>query len=202
MLNPTHAADFMMETEANLGGTKANYFVSRAYTVTLSRNGDLLHHVVTVDAVDNMPYSYHPGDYYHAFAALYLPDKSSGSSGAPLTRGKYPDPIPPPGMHMLDGWMTAIPGGGGHTRVVYSYDTPWHPDDQGVAHIYWQKQPGTLNDKIQIKWTDQNQTSFTASGQLSQDQVINLGQAGVTLTTGQPAQAKLPQRRKRATARR
>jgi Protein of unknown function (DUF4012) len=190
-LNPTHAVDYMMETEANLGGTKANYFVSRSYTLTLSHVGDALHHVVAVDVTDNMPYSYHPGDYYHGFATLYMPDKSSAGT-ANLTRGKYPDPSPPASMHMIDGWMTAIPGGGGHTRTVFSYDTPWQVDDQGVAHIYWQKQPGTLNDKIQVSWAGLNQTVYTASSQLSSDQVINLGPGGVSLTAGQPAQAKLP----------
>jgi Protein of unknown function (DUF4012) len=190
-LNPTHAVDYMMETEANLGGTKANYFVNRSYTLTLSHVGDALHHVVAVDVTDNMPYSYHPGDYYHGFATLYMPDKSSAGT-ANLTRGKYPDPSPPATMHMIDGWMTAIPGGGGHIRTVFSYDTPWQADDQGVAHIYWQKQPGTLNDKIQVSWAGPNQTVYTASSQLSSDQVINLGPGGVTVTVGQPAQAKLP----------
>ena len=190
-LNPTQAADYMMETEANLGGTKANYFVTRAYTLTLSHVGDALHHIVAVDVTDNMPYSYHPGDYYHGFATLYMPDRSS-SGTANLTRGKYPDPSPPASMHMIDGWMTAIPGGGGHTRIVFAYDTPWQVDDQGVAHIYWQKQPGTLNDKIQVSWAGPNQTVYTASSQLSSDQVISLGQGGVTLTVGQPALAKLP----------
>jgi hypothetical protein len=190
-LNPTHAVDYMMETEANLGGTKANYFVSRSYTVSLTRVGDTLHHTVTVDVYDNMPYSYHPGDYYHGYATLYTLDKSSAGSDN-LTRGKYPSPSPPASMHMLDGWMAAIPGGGGHTRAVYSYDTPWQADDQGADHIYWQKQPGTLNDKIQVKWVGLDHISYAASGELSQDQVITLGVTGVTVTAGQPAQAKLP----------
>jgi len=190
-LNPTHASDFMMETEANLGGTKANYFLSRSYTVRLTRNGNLLHHTVMVDLTDNMPYSYHPGDYYHAYATLYMSDKSSGGSDN-LTRGKYASQSPPSGMHLLDGWIMAIPGGGGKTRAVFDYDTPWQPDDQGVARIYWQKQPGTLNDKIQVIWESLSHATTTVSGELGQDQVINLAWDRVTLTPGQPAKAKLP----------
>jgi len=191
VLNPTNADDYMMETEANLSGTKANYFVARAYSVTLSHVGNSLHHVVAADVTDNMPYGYHPSDFYHGFATLYVPDKASAAT-ANLTRGKYPDPSPPPTMHLIDGWMTAIPGGGGHTRIVFSYDTPWQADNQGVAHIYWQKQPGTLNDKIAVTWLGPNHTVYTTSGQLSSDQVINLGPGSVTLTAGQPAHAKLP----------
>jgi hypothetical protein len=190
-INPTHASDFMMETEANLGGTKANYYVSRTYSVSLTRIGETLHHTVAVDVYDNMPYRYHPGDYYHAFATLYTVDKSFAGSNN-LTRGKYPSPNPPAGMHMLDGWMNAIPGGGGHTRAVFNYDTPWQVDDRGAAHIYWQKQPGTLNDKIQVMWVGLDSIKYAASSELSHDQVINLYQEGVTVTAGQPAQAKLP----------
>lgn len=189
-LNPTQAADYMMEVESNLGGTKANYFVSRTYTVRLTRIGDTLHHKVTVDVYDNMPNSY-PGPFYHSYMRLYVCDKSVAGSDN-LVPVKYPNPSPPAGMHVLDGWLPAIGGGGGHGQAVFEYDTPWQADGQGAAHIYWQKQPGTLNDKIHVTWVGLNHGTFTATGELGQDQVINLGLDGVTLSAGQPAKAKLP----------
>jgi Protein of unknown function (DUF4012) len=191
VLNPTQAADFMMEVESNLGGTKANYFVNRTYTVSLTRNGDTLHHKVTVDVIDNMPNSYTSGAYYHGYMRFYVRDQSFAGSDN-LVAVKYPNPSPPVGMHMLDGWLPAIPGGGGHGQAVFEYDTPWQADDQGAAHIYWQKQPGTVNDNIQVTWVGLNRVTYTASGNLGQDRIIALTPTGVTLTPGQPAQAQLP----------
>ena len=196
-LNPTHAADCLLEEESNLGGTKANYFVTRSYTVRLTRVGDTLHHKITVDVIDNMPiypgsiYYPAPGIYYHAYLRLYGCGTVSGGTDN-LVRPKYPSPSAPTGMHVLDGWLPAIAGRGGHGQAVFEYDTPWQADDQGTAHIYWQKQPGTLSDKIQVTWVGLNHVTYTTSGQLSQDQVINLGPSDVTLVAGQPAQAKIP----------
>jgi hypothetical protein len=76
--------------------------------------------------------------------------------------------------------------------VTFDYDTPWRPDDQGLAHIYWQKQPGTLNDKIQVIWISPGHGTLTASGELGQDMVINLAPDRVTLAPGRPGKATLP----------
>lgn len=197
-LNPTHASDCMLEEESNLGGTKANFFVTRSYTVRLTRIGDTLHHQISVDLVDDMPKSYQKNlyyplsVYYHAYMRLY----GCGSVSAVvdnLVRPKYASPSAPTGMHVLDGWLPAIDGAGGHGQAVFEYDTPWHPDDHGVEHIYWQKQPGTGNDKIQVIWVGGwDNSTHTTSGELNQDKVINLGISGVTLTDGQAAQAKIP----------
>lgn len=190
-INPTHAVDYLMEVESNLGGTKANYFVARSYSVHLERRGPILHHTVTVTVTDNMPTTYAPGDYYHAYTALYTSDQSTAGTDD-LTPPKYPNIPPPAGLHRLDGWMKAIPGGGGRTSVVFTYDTPWVVDDQGVAHLYWQKQPGTLADQIQVFWDSPNNGTLMASGALTSDREIDMAPDKVSIAPGKPAQAQLP----------
>jgi Protein of unknown function (DUF4012) len=186
----TAAPDYMMEVESNLGGTKANYFVTRHYTVELTRNGGTLHHKVTVDIYDNMPYSYVPTEYYRAYIRLYISDKASSGS-VNLVPPKYPNPPPPAGTRMLDGWMNIH--GYGHDRlVVFEWDTPWQANGRGQEQIYWQKQPGTNPDKVDITWNDGNGHIYKVSGDLGQDRVITLAPTAVTLLQGQIGTAQLP----------
>jgi len=189
-LNPTKSRDFMTEVESNLGATKANYFVTRHYTMTLTRSGSVLHHKITVDLVNTMPYFYRPDEFYRAYIALFVGTNASGLSNN-LLPGLYPNPSPPTGTRLSAGWVT-VPGYGSRGQAVFEYNTPWVADNQGADRIYWQKQPGTDRDAIDLVWNDGKGHSFKASGSLSLDQVITLGSAGVTLTAGQPAQAKLP----------
>jgi hypothetical protein len=190
-LNPTNARDYMMEVESNLGATKANYFVTRHFTVELTRSGGMLHHKVTIDIVDNMPYSYRPGEFYSAYLRLYVSDSAS-SARDNLRPAKYPNPAAPAGMRMIDGWIPTIHGYGHSAQAVFEYDTPWIADGRGEGQIYWQKQSGTLNDAVDVKWNDGNGHSYTVSGDLNQDRVINFSASRVSLTAGRPAQAKLP----------
>lgn len=189
-VNPANVRDYVMEVESNLGGTKANYFVTRRFNVELSRNGPLLHHKVTVDLVNNMPYVYRPNEYYRAYVRLYAGDRASSISNN-LRPAQYPNPDPPAGTRLLDGWLN-VPGYGGHAQAVFEYDAPWPEREKGQARIYWQKQPGTLSDKIDVTWNDGNGHTYTVSGDLGQDRVIALTPTGVTLTPGRPAQASLP----------
>lgn len=193
-LHPTVALDYMMEVESNLGGTKANYFVTRHFSVELTRHGRILHHKVTADLVNNMPRFYGPGfsnDFYRAYVSLYVAGTPSSTSDN-LSPAKYPNPAPPAGTQLLAGWLPEVPGYGGHAQAVFEYDTPWPVADKGQANIYWQKQPGTLNDKVDVTWNDGDGHVYRVSGDLGQDRVITLTPSGVTLTPGQPAQAQLP----------
>jgi Protein of unknown function (DUF4012) len=190
-LNPTASPDFMMEIESNLGGTKANYFVTRHFTVELTRNGRILHHKVTVDLVNAMPKDPNFAVYYHAYMRLYVDDAASSPSDN-LSPVKYPNPTPPAGTRLIDGWLPAIQGYGGHGQAVFQYDTPWQADDKGQVKIYWQKEPGTVNDKVDVIWNDGSGHTYKVSGDLGQDRVIMLTATGVILTPGQPAEAKLP----------
>jgi hypothetical protein len=193
-MNVAGATDYMMEVENNLGGTKANYFVTRHFTVELTRSGATVHHKVTVDLIDNMPSSSRPGftgDFYRSYVSLYVPATALSTSDN-LRPVRYPDSAAPAGTMLLDGWLPDIPGVGGRTQAVIDYETPWQTDGAGQDRIYWQKQPGTLNDKIDVVWRDGTERVYTAGGDLGQDLVINLAPGGLTLTPGRPAQAQLP----------
>jgi hypothetical protein len=187
---PAAAPDYMMEVEANLGGTKANYFVTRNYTVELTRKGGTLHHKVTVDIWDDMPYEFRPGEYYRAYLRLYVSDKATNLSND-LVRPRYANPPAPAGTRMTDGWISIH--GYHHDRLVtFEWDTPWQPNGRGQEQIYWQKQPGTLNDKVNVIWHDGNGHTYKVNGDLGQDRVITLAPSAVTLVQGQVGTAQLP----------
>jgi hypothetical protein len=190
-LNPTGSQDFMVEVESNFGANKVNYFVTRHYTVVLTRKGATLHHKLTVDIVNKTPYLYHPNEYYRPYVRLYVGDPASARLNN-LRPPKYPSPAPPVGSRLLDGWLSTIRGYGGQGQAIFEYDTPWQADNTGQDQIFWQKQPGTLNDKVDVTWNDGSGHIYKVSGDLSQDRVITLTPSGVTLTPGQPAQAQLP----------
>jgi hypothetical protein len=189
--------DYLMETEANLGGTKANYYVTRHYTLELTREAGTLHHKLTVDVLDDMPYAYRPNEYYQAFMRLFVSDKTTGKSvdiasrclscGGPV----YPPPAPPQGTQAMGGWIFLH--GYGHNRVVqFDWDTPWLANNRGEEQIYWQKQPGSVIDKVDVVWNDGRSHTFKTSGDLGQDRVVTLGSKAVTLTPGQLGSFQFP----------
>jgi hypothetical protein len=192
IMNPNQASDFMMDVESNLGGTKANYYVKRVFTVRLSRSGQVLHHQVLVDVWDTMPKQTPPyNNYYHGYFRLFVSGTAFGMSNN-LVRPKYAGPAPPSGYRMLDGWLPAVAGLGGHKQAVFSYDTPWSPDQEGTVQMYWQKQPGTVEDEIHVTWLDEAGQASTANGKLTQDEVVNLGPNGVTMASVAAAKAQIP----------
>jgi hypothetical protein len=190
-LNGAADADYMMEVESNMGATKANYFLTRNYTVELTRNGDKVHHKVTIEITDDMPYAYRPNEYYRAYLRLYLSGNASAGT-TNLRAVRYPNPPPPAGLAMLDGWVPTFHGYGHSAEAVFEYDTPWHVDAHGENKTYWQKQPGTLGDKINITWRDGAGHVYSASGDLIQDQLVTLSAKGVAITAAQSGQASLP----------
>jgi hypothetical protein len=187
-VNPTGAQDYMMEVESNYYGDKANYFVTRHYTVVLTRNGGTLHHQVTVDLVNAEPCGSEARTSYRVNVRLYVGEIASSMSDN-LRPVQYPNPAPPAGVRLVDGWLPDIGCGGGRGQAAFEYDTPW---PAGLDQIYWQKQPGTDNDKIDVSWSDGHGHMYTTSGDLGQDRVIALTPTAVTLTAGRPAQATLP----------
>jgi hypothetical protein len=199
VLNPAASKDYMVEVESNLGGTKANYFLTRTFTLELTRRGDLLHHRVTIDLKDDMPFDYRPGEYYSAYVRLYVSASATNTSNN-LRPVRYPNPPAPAGTRMIDGWVPLFHGYGHSARIdpltpsppVLEYDTPWRPNGRGENQIYWQKQPGTGADAFTVKWNDGSGHFFTASGDLAKDRVITLSAKGVSLRAGQAAQAQLP----------
>ena len=190
-LNTAAAPDYMMEVESNLGGTKANYFITRHYTVELTRNGATLHHKVTVDILDNMPFNYRPTEFYKAYLRLYV-NKSASPTANNLRPVVYPNPAPPAGTRLMDGWVPTFHGYGHSAQAVFEYNTPWHPDAQGQAQVYWQKQPGTLDDKVDVIWKVSTSHTYKVSGTLGQDLVIGLSTNAVTLTLSNFGHANVP----------
>ncbi len=180
----------MMEVESNYFGTKSNYYLPRHYMIALSRTGDTLHHVVAIYLTNAEPIGNEDRVTYRADVRLYVGNNPLSVS-TNLTGVRFPNPDPPQGLRMLDGW-SVVQCCGGKSLAVFAYDTPWQLPDRGLDKIYWQKQPGTLSDKIDVIWTDAGGRSHTVSGDLSQDIVINLSPSGVGLSPGKPAQATLP----------
>ena len=189
-LRPTGASDFMMEVESNYFGTKTNYFLTRHFTVVLTRNGNVLHHQVTVDLINKEPNGLEPRNTYKSDTRLYISSDASAPKDN-LIAVKYPNPAPPAGTRMLDGWLYVACCGGRGT-AVFSYDTPWATQDNGIDDVYLQKQPGTGIDAIDVTWNDGLGHAYKASGQVSQDVLITLSPTGVTIAAGHPAAATLP----------
>jgi hypothetical protein len=183
-LNLNAAQEYMFEVEDNFG-SKANYYLTRRYGVTLTREGGTLHHRVTVDFINNTPYGSYARTYYHANVRLYL-SEGGGHMATNLIPLRYSNPPPPSGTRLLDGWLW-VQCCGSHAQVAFEYDTPWPVAEKGSYQIYWQKQPGTLNDPVAVSWNGK-----TVTGDLGQDRVITLTRNGVTLSAGQQAQATLP----------
>jgi hypothetical protein len=183
--------EFMMEVEGNYGGNKVNYYLTRQYTVELTRNGNTLHHVITVDFVNREVCGTYPRTMYIAAAELFVSAAASPVS-TDLRPLKYGNPPPPSGTRAGDGWVPIVYCSGGRGRVVFTYDTPWTAPLSGSYQIYWQKQPGTVNDGIAVTWNDGAGHTFKVNGDLSQDRLIELSTSAVTLATGQPGQATLP----------
>ena len=190
-VNPTGSKDYMMENESNLGGTKANYFVTRQFNLELTRKGALLHHKLVVDLWNDMPYQYRPNEYYSAYLRLYVSNSASAGSHN-LRPSRYPNPAPPAGTMLIDGWVPLFHGYHHEALAVLEYDTPWQPDVKGDAQIYWQKQPGTVKDVVSVVWNDGAGHTYSVRGDLAQDRIVTLSPNGVTLTAGWAAQAQLP----------
>jgi hypothetical protein len=191
-------ADYLMDVEANLGGTKANYYVVRHFTLELTHDRTNLHHRLSVDITDNVPYVPYRGiDYYSAYVRLLISGNTTGQSsnllhGPPGFVGRtLPGPPPPPGLQQIEGWKYTR-GYGNRMTLEFNWDTPWTPNHRGEEQIYWQKQPGTAVDKVDVIWKSDSGHTYRVSGDLGQDLVITLAPGAVTVTQGLLGTFQLP----------
>jgi hypothetical protein len=192
-------SDFMMEVEANLGGTKANYYVVRHFTLELTHDRTNLHHKLLVQITDNVPYVPYRGfDYYSVYTRLLISGTTTTTPTSNLGHGPpgfvtrtLPGPSPPPGLRQIEGWKYTRGYGNGMT-LEFNWDTPWQPNHRGEEQIYWQKQPGTGIDKIDVIFVDGNGPTYRTGGDLAQDRVITVSRRGVILTQGQLGTFQLP----------
>jgi len=192
-VNPNGNVDYLMEIESNYGGDKANYFVNRHYTVVLTRIGSTLHHKVIVDLVNATPAGSFVVTFYEVNLRLYVAATASTMSDT-LSPVKFADPSAPAGTKLFDGWLIPIKIQccGGKGQAVFEYDTPWAPSPRGLDEIYWQKQPGTVSDAVDIVWNNGGGSTYKVSGDLRQDRIIVMTSTSVTLATGGAARAALP----------
>ena len=188
---PTGTADYMMEVEANYWGNKTNYFLTRRYSIVLTKTGNTLHHVVTVNLVNATVCGSEDRTSYRANFRLFVADSASALT-SDLRPVRYANPPPPASTLAADGWAADVSCGGGTGSATFTYDTPWAPSPRGVDQIYWQKQPGTIADSIALTWNASAGHSYTTTGVLDQDRLIELSATGLTLIAGHPAQAALP----------
>jgi hypothetical protein len=190
-LNPRNLGDSLMEVESNYGAGKTNYFLRRHYTLVLSRNGAVLHHRLNIDFTNDRPLDVGTFITYRATARLYVnPDARFTFNNLIPVVDAYPNP--PGGTAVLTGWLPLVFCCGGQAEVVLEYDTPWVTGKQGMHQIYWQKQPGTVADRVDVTWDYGNGVKFSAAGDLRQDRIITLVSTGVSLSPAQPGLATLP----------
>lgn len=184
-LNPTGASDTMMEVEANVGASKANYFTQRRYDVTLTRQGDVLHHRVEVTVTDPVARPLAAG--YTCYVRLYVPaaaTRAAVTGVQPIESGERP----PAGYRVLDGAFQIIAGSGSQAtrHVIFTYDTP-AGQGGGDPVIYWQKQPGTPADQFHVTWRLAGRT-YRADGTLDGDRVLHFSDRRVWASPASAAQ--------------
>jgi uncharacterized protein DUF4012 len=189
-VNPNREQNYLMEVESNYSGNKVNYALSRHYSLVLTRAGRVLHNRLTITLVNPTPDGSYDRTYYHADVRLFVNAEATVPTSN-LTPVKFANPGPPVGLKMSDGWMK-VECCGSRGQVVFLWDTVWPVTDKGLARVYWQKQPGTVLDKVDVTWVDSNGHSFSVSGDLGQDQLITLSPTGVNLGPAQTAPATLP----------
>jgi hypothetical protein len=189
--------DFLYPAEANFGGNKANYFLTRKLQLALSRGGSTLHHVLTEDLALDLstapPWYVVP---YAFFARVMLPGAASGVHVTGVTRVDQPSLTPPPGTTLVEGSAVMQPDPNSHTahlQVTYAWDTPWSQDASSAHRIYWQKQPGVAQDPFAVTWTDAGAQPASAKSDLGSDKVVALGPGPkIAITPGNAAQVALP----------
>jgi hypothetical protein len=185
--------DFLNLGEANFGGNKANYFLTRKLTLALSQTGGSLRHQLTEDLTLDL--SKAPRGYeYAAYFRLLLPAAGSNVLVKGISVDRQPYMTLPAGLQLAGGATVLKPAvsyGRAHMQIVYSWDTPWTQGPGGVHQIYWQKQPGVDKDAITVTWSSDGKTA-TASSDLSTDRLVTLGTGSVQIAQGNSAQVALP----------
>jgi hypothetical protein len=192
VLNPQKAADFMLETEDNYGGSKSDYFITRGFRLELTHTDSVLRHRLTVSLHDgadaNRPYD---GPQYYAYLRVTMPagathvtmSSARSTEYAPIEAPARRTQVPPAGAQVEGGWIFILVGQGlsGNYQATFTWDTPWAPDGGGTSSLYWEKQPGTVKDAVQVTWTSGGATA-SATSDLSQDRLVTFGSSGVVIS--------------------
>lgn len=182
--------EVVQEVEANYGGNKANYWLQRTYNVEFDADGTgkLTHHF-GVTLKNQTPPGYEGGQDYRAYFRFYYPAGATDARSGGLFPDKYPTDEKPIGLSVLDGWYQ-MPPYSTYDKVGFDYTT--NAADLGTGHrIYWEKEAGTLADKVHATYKVAGKT-YTADFDLGQDRVIILSDDGIKVEPGIAGTAKLP----------
>ena len=191
---PTADRETMLEVESNYGGTKANHYVDRSYDLTLVADKGTLQHHLVVTVKNSTPDGYEGGRQYTAYLRFYYPASATDAVTKGLTADRYPSDEKPAGVKLTDGWFNVEAdlrlGNGTHQ---FSIDYTTDIEDLAAAghQIYWQKQAGTVSDRVHVT-LQTGGGSFTADTDLSQDRLLTLSSHGVQVAAGNVPTAHLP----------
>jgi Protein of unknown function (DUF4012) len=189
--------DFLYLAESNVGGNKANYFLTRRLTLALSRSGGLLHHELTEDLTLDLGRA--PAGYevpYSAYFRLLVPGAATGTGVSGIAADGQPYMTMPAGVRLIGGSRVLVPAPAtrrADLQVRYTWDTPWTQDPAAAHRVYWQKQPGTAYDAIRVTWSADRRAPAAATSDLGGDRLVTVTAAGaLTVAQGQGAQVALP----------
>jgi hypothetical protein len=196
VLNPQHAADFLLETEDNYGGSKANYYIQRSFELDLTHSGSALQHKLVVSLHDGAPPDRpYDGPQYYAYLRITVPANAThvsytsakSTEYAPIEPPARRNQVPPAGSQVTGGWIFILVGSGlsGNYQVTFTWSTPWAPAADGTDTMYWEKQPGTVRDPVKVTWTGSG-ASVSATSDLGQDRVVTLKPNGVVVSSPSP----------------
>jgi len=190
---PTSEREMILEVESNFGGSKDNHFLERSFDLSLTNQNGKLHHHLIINLKNSTPNGYSGGRHYGAYLRFYYPATATDAAIQNLTRDRYASDEKPPGAKLADGWfnlnVTNLSLGYATYQVVIDYTTDLGA--AGLTDIYWQKQAGTLSDKVHVTYQTGGKT-FTADTDLTQDRLLTLTPQGLTVKVGNVPTAHLP----------
>ena len=190
---PTPEREALLEVESNFSGNKSNHFLERSFDLNLVNEGGKLRHHLVINLKNSTPDGYLGGRQYTGYLRFYYPASATDAVAQNLTRDRYASDETPTGAKLVDGWLNIEVGlktGYGTTQVVIDYTTDL--GDPARAHeIYWQKQAGTLTDKVHVSYQSGGKT-FNADTDLSQDRILSLTAEGLVVKPGNVPTAHLP----------
>ncbi len=194
MVTPSAERELMLEVESNFGGSKDNHFLERSFDLSLVNENGKLHHHLVVNLKNSTPTGYPGGRHYGAYLRFYYPASATDAVTHGLTQDRYPSDEKVSGVKLADGWfnLNVDASGPGYAiyQVVIDYATDLTDAGQGYD-IYWQKQAGTLSDKVHVSYQAGGKT-FSVDTDLSQDRLLTLTSQGLTVRAGGVPTAHLP----------
>jgi nucleoside-diphosphate-sugar epimerase len=154
--------DYLMVVDANLGATKANYYVKRSYNYAvknIDRQGTL-EGVLTLNYIHGAASNSWPGGAYKNYVRIFVPEGSVLKKTVLSSEGvdsKDLDITESVNQGVSDGktvWGSVFTLNAGKTlSLTFTYDLPeslaLKPDEKSYS-LYVQKQPGTVADPLTV----------------------------------------------------